>query len=408
MARNGSGVETIPNTLVSGTTITASALNQNFVDLGAEITNSVAADGQTTITAPIKFANGTAGAPSVTFASDTDTGFFRAAANSIGIAAGGASIGSLSDAGLIMSATASFILTASFSSVVKSASTSHWLVPVGSTAQQPGTPVEGMFRQNSTTHIAEMYNGSSWAAMQALLVQGTFKNLSIKVASNTTVTVAADFVATTDGSSYQVTAVSSTINLATTGADALDTGTVAIDTWYAIWVIAKTDGTTKCLASTSATAPTMPATYTFKARVGWVRTIHGSATLYGTWQFGRNAQYVLGLAQTAALPTVASGTSGTTTDAGVSLTASSVLVPTTATRANIILYSDTHIAILAPNGSYGGYNNATGKRPPLTIRADNTGAMSCIGWLLLESANVYYASSGASSSAILLGWEDNI
>ena len=106
-------------------------------------------------------------------------------------------------------------------------------------------------------------------------VPATYKNLVIKVATTTTVTVTADFVATTDGTNFQATAVSSTINLGTTGADALDAGTIATDTWYYIWVIAKSDGTTKCLASTSSSSPTLPSGYTYKARVGAVQTIHG-------------------------------------------------------------------------------------------------------------------------------------
>jgi hypothetical protein len=126
-----------------------------------------------------------------------------------------------------------------------------------------------------------------------------FKNLSIKVASNTTVTVAADFVTTTDGTLYQTTALSGTINLGGNGAvNALDTGTIATDSWLFIWAIAKADGTTGGLASLSSTAPTMPTGYTFKARIGAVKTIHATATLYGTWQLGRRAQYVVGLAQT--------------------------------------------------------------------------------------------------------------
>lgn len=86
MARNGSGTMTVTNTFVAGNPITASGHNQNNSDFANEITNSVAADGQTTITGPIKFANGTAAAPALTYASDTDTGFYRAAANSIGLA----------------------------------------------------------------------------------------------------------------------------------------------------------------------------------------------------------------------------------------------------------------------------------------------------------------------------------
>lgn len=242
-------------------------------------------------------------------------------------------------------------------------------------------------------------------------VPATFKNLSIKVASNTTVTVAADFVVTTNGSSAQATAVSSTINLGTTGADALDTGTIAVSTWYAIHVIAKADGTTKCIASTSATSPTLPADYTFTARVGWVRTIAGSATLYGTWQLGRRAQFVVALAQTTVLPSLpsASGAVGNPADATISWGACAVgaVVPTTASVISIILYSGNGIAIIAPNGSYGGYDNATGKRPPLSIRGDVV-VSSVEGSLLLESSNVYYAATGTQSAALVLGWEDNI
>ncbi len=102
MARNGSGTHSIPNTFVSGNSITASGHNQNFSDVSAEITNSVAADGQTSMTGPLKAANGTAGAPSVTFASDTNTGWYRAAANSIAVALDGV------DALVLATATAAF------------------------------------------------------------------------------------------------------------------------------------------------------------------------------------------------------------------------------------------------------------------------------------------------------------
>jgi hypothetical protein len=59
-----------------------------------------------------------------------------------------------------------------------------------------------------------------------------------------------------------------TINFGTTGANALDTGALATNTWYHCYVIAKTDGTTASLGSLSATSPTMPSGYTLKRRVG--------------------------------------------------------------------------------------------------------------------------------------------
>jgi len=53
----------------------------------------------------------------------------------------------------------------------------------------------------------------------------------------------------------------------------LDTGTVAASTWYYAWLIARTDtNVVDALISLSATAPTMPTNYTFKRRIGAIRT----------------------------------------------------------------------------------------------------------------------------------------
>lgn len=100
MARNGSGTYTVLNTFVAGTTITAGDHNENWTDAGAEITNSVAADGQTTMTGPLKHSSGTAAAPSMTFGADTNTGLYRSAADEIGVALGGTQVFNFSADGL--------------------------------------------------------------------------------------------------------------------------------------------------------------------------------------------------------------------------------------------------------------------------------------------------------------------
>ena len=62
-----------------------------------------------------------------------------------------------------------------------------------------------------------------------------------------------------------------------TGNGALDTGTIANNTWYHAWLIRRPDtGVVDALASTSASSPTMPANYTQKRRIGSLRT-NGSA-----------------------------------------------------------------------------------------------------------------------------------
>jgi hypothetical protein len=62
-----------------------------------------------------------------------------------------------------------------------------------------------------------------------------------------------------------------TINLATTGVDALDTGTLAAGTPYWLFAIAKPDGTSKCVATLAQSGPGahMPAGYTVQRRAGF-------------------------------------------------------------------------------------------------------------------------------------------
>lgn len=92
MARNGSGTYTVPNSFTAGAVITASDHNENWSDVGSEVTNSVAADGQTSMTGPLKASSGTAAAPAVTFASDTDSGVYRVGSDNLGVAVGGTKI----------------------------------------------------------------------------------------------------------------------------------------------------------------------------------------------------------------------------------------------------------------------------------------------------------------------------
>lgn len=226
----------------------------------------------------------------------------------------------------------------------------------------------------------------------------SFKNLAIDVATNTTVSASADFVVTTNGTKYQTTPLSSTINLGTTGANALDTGTIAIDTWYAIWGIAKPDGTTAGLASTSATSPTMPSGYTYKSRIGWVRTQHGSAILFTTRQRGRRAQYA---PVTGAYPVVATGSLVSST---VSV---SNFVPTTASEISLaVVYSGgaNRQAGVAPSGAVGStsilfINNTTGGSlmngtTPVTF--------------VLESTNISVSLSNTGEIVSCTGWNDNL
>jgi hypothetical protein len=241
----------------------------------------------------------------------------------------------------------------------------------------------------------------------AIPVPAAFKNLSIKVATTTTVAVAADFVTVTDGTNYQTLAFSTTIDLGTTGAAALDTGTIATGTWYAIWAIAKADGTKSCIASTSAASPTMPSGYTYKARIGWVLTSGSVAQLYGTWQFGRRARYIVGLAALSSSRIPIAGSSGSVTTPTWTAVDLSGFVPSTASTAALCLFnaSTSSSAMAAPSNNYGSSFSLT-KPPPLV--AGNAQLTNICGEFLLESTSVYYASAAVAAGLAILGWEDNI
>lgn len=74
MPFNGSGTFTPVNTFVPNTTISSSAVNTNFSDVGTGLSNCLTRDGQAGMTAPLKAASGSSGIPSITFSSDTTTG----------------------------------------------------------------------------------------------------------------------------------------------------------------------------------------------------------------------------------------------------------------------------------------------------------------------------------------------
>lgn len=256
-------------------------------------------------------------------------------------------------------------------------------------------------------------------------------NLVIKTTTNTALTVAASGVTVTDGSgNYLTVAPGSTINMATTGVNALDTGAIAAAKWYAIWVIAKTDGTTACLASLSFTRGglTLPAGYTLSGRVGAVRTAPAVAQLMGTWQFGNVAQYIVGLLNTTALPRIAVGSAAgpATGDplVGTYVAASvSNFVPTTASVINILGVANGNSMVLAaaPDTSYGGLNSLVNP-PPIAIFNASSGlgtagtgvSIAQTARFVLESTNIYWAIDNQASATNnyggvnCVGWEDNL
>jgi len=95
----------VSNSFSSGTTISSSEMNANFTDFASEVTNSLPRDGQAAMTGQLKITAGTAAAPGLIFSTDTNTGIYRAAADELGVAVGGASAGKFTSAGFVGAAT---------------------------------------------------------------------------------------------------------------------------------------------------------------------------------------------------------------------------------------------------------------------------------------------------------------
>ena len=416
MPYNGSGVFSIVNSFTPNTTILSASVNQNFTDIATGLSDVLTRDGQAGMTATFKATSGSAVSPSISFSSDTTSGIYLIGSHEVGIAVNSANVLDIATTGLTVTGT--LTATGQFPSAVGSVGAPTYtftgdldtgVYHIG--ANNIGVAVNGakvIDISTSGIDVTGTVKVNGVPLTTAFPVPGTFKNLSIKVATTTTVAVAADFVTTTDGTNYQSTPVSGTCNLGTSGAvNALDTGTIATSTWYAIWVIAKSDGTTGTLASTSFTAPTLPSGYTYKARIGAVHTISATATLYGTWQLGRKVQYIYGLASTTTLPTIASGNIGTyNNQASVTYAASSVsaFVPSTASQIGVAfgVTSGNPIILIAPNSSYG---------PPQSSAPPLIGCASSVtvggGWMMLESSNIYIVGQ-AGSIVLCAGWEDNL
>src|ERR1700692_2734161 len=94
MPFNGTGNFTLSQPAFSpGTTISSASVNSDLSDIATNgLSKCVTVDGQNTITGQLKFPNGTAAAPSFTFASDLTTGMFYIGANHLGFSAGGTQI----------------------------------------------------------------------------------------------------------------------------------------------------------------------------------------------------------------------------------------------------------------------------------------------------------------------------
>ena len=271
------------------------------------------------------------------------------------------------------------------------------------TAYGSGTGGTGNYTISVSQNVSSAtMTATGWSSQSPAVsgFSGQYSNLAI-TASSSSVAVTARYVtvATSGGTIQTLSNVNiSSIAINTTGANALDSGSLAANTFYSVYVIYNpTTATTAGLLSTSGTSPTLPSGYTYYARFGWVYATSTSA-LTPTVQSGNRVSYlsVLTLANSnASTPTAIDLTSGSTK-----------FIPTTAgtvfgsvycgftTNQNVIVYINSN-----SNSQVAYANNGN----------QATAANQCYYEIVLQSNSIYYTNTGGTANFVYLqGWVDNI
>lgn len=269
-----------------------------------------------------------------------------------------------------------------------------------------------------------VFNATTPSVIQG--VQGTVKALQTSITNDTQVTAVCDEIILENslGGTIKLGPLAVTINTGASGANGIDSGAVATGTFYSVWFIHNsTTATTAGLLSTSSTTPTMPAGFTYRARVGWAVTAVGSTNLHRLSQKGRVAQFLVTPGSvTAALPVITSSFGSSASWQANDITK---VCPSTASAINLQFVFNgsvispgtaTQWAAVAPNPNYSLTSPSTSPFAPLAsfLSTDLTTAHVAVGEnktasFLREADFVYTAISGAPGAVLsALGWQDNI
>jgi len=274
-----------------------------------------------------------------------------------------------------------------------------------------GAKVAAVIAANQLADIE--YDGVDFVILDPLPVtapsiQGAFKNLQVSstgLSANVSVTVDEIVVESAANVYQKLRNVALSIAGTAVGANGLDAGALTINTWYSVWVIGNS-AITAGLLSLSGLAPALPAGYTHKARVGWIRT-DGTASKFplSFKQFGRRIQYVaVAGSNVSALPVMASGAAGNVASPAYAAVGVSSFIPPTAVSINGNI-GTASLALFAANGNAG---VAGGANPPILTLATPASSYQTVEFdVLLESTNIYWANNGTAHLACI-GWGDNL
>lgn len=305
----------------------------------------------------------------------------------------------------------------------------------------PGTTYYVSATGNSTNsfQLSTFPNGPSTAnfsgtntASQVVVTAGVLSQMS----------ATADVLVVSNGLGVSRTLlnVSVTADLAVSGINGLDTGSISAAKWYYFFVVYNpSTGTVGALWSLSATSPTLPAGYTMFARVG-VNQTDLIGHLYPIQQYNRIATYLFYPGSNVNVNSVGGGTSptsysgcgpymftggvngslGTGASAMTNLTfvacqvrGNGFAAPPTANRVGVIANIDflsrgvVGMSIVTSLNYLGNGNGPQGGNG--VFSSYNIGVVAgIVNWYQLEGDNFYVSASGGGGQAAVAHWEDSI
>lgn len=230
---------------------------------------------------------------------------------------------------------------------------------------------------------------SSALSFSGLALSATGSSANVSITANELL------LRTAAGAPLLASNIALTLNTAGSGANGLDTGTLATSTWYSVWVIYNpTTSAAAGLLSLSGSSPTLPSGYTHRARVGWIRT-DGTANKFpvGFTQFGRRSDYAPSAGTNlAAYPTLFSGA----TSGAASLV--NFIPPTAGVVRGLVQYSATNTASIS---------SETGAQLYIFDSGTGPAALRSPFEVITRTRAIVVGSSGAAAG-LVVGWEDNL
>lgn len=293
-----------------------------------------------------------------------------------------------------------------------------------------GAKVAAIFAADQLSDVE--YDGTDFVLLDQLPlasisygVRGARSNLKVSAnGSSPVVAITADELTlkAADGTYVTISAVSVTASFAIAGYGGPNLGGLDVGapnsqtsaTWYAVYMAwNKTTNERIGLFSLNGSAPTLPAGFTHYALVSYCRP-DSTANKYplnyiqvgnrGQWRVGGNIAATLIMAQ---------GVQGVSNGAGTTYVAisASPFIPPNACAISCTLHNTNGGtgAIAAPSGAYGGYESLT-NLPPLSATGPSGVSlnMNVSAVMVLESTNIYYASSSNTGALCCNGWVINL